>query len=485
MFGSRFFKVVGVVSILNILAMVFGFLRELTIGYTYGTSYQADSIITAFTIPNFLYVVIGGAINTAFISVYSKMNESKRSDFTQSAYTILLVVSTVITIVFMLFPRFWMELFFGGMSPESLDLTAKLFVVTAPATLFLVVSMLLSGLHNVHGNYRFTTFTTLIFNVVYVMVGVLLTPFLSEYSYALGASLGAFAILFALAYQLKKQQIAPLRPKLTKMPELKKLFYLALPIMLGGATMQFYLIIQRIFAAGLDDGAISAVNYTSKITQVPRGVIMASVSTVIYPMLAKAAGDGDFGRMDKAYKQGFRMLTVLLVPASAFLFIYAKDIITFVFEYGNFSAESTKITFPLLQVFALSMFSLSLNTYITRFYYALEKTLLPNLLNIISVFGVNILVIVLWIDKWGAAAIAYGTVISAVFNMLLLILFAKTKFDLSVCSWKQFVKMILYTIVTIIALMAIASLPMNGVFLSLLIGGIVTAVLIGLGLKTI
>lgn len=485
MFHSKIFRVVGVVSILNILAMIFGFLRELTIGYTYGTSYQADSIITAFTIPNFLYIVIGGSINTAFISAYSKMNESRKWAFSQSVYTILLMTSTVITILFMIFPRFWIKLFFGGMSPEALNLTAKLFVITAPATLFLVVSMLLSGLHNVHGNYRFTTFTTLIFSVVYVSIGVLLTPVLAEYSYALGASLGAFSFFAALAWRLRKRNIATLRPKLIKMPELKKLLYLALPIMLGGATMQFYLIIQRVFAAGLDEGAISAVNYTSKITQVPRSVIMASVTTVVYPMLARAAGDRDFKKIDNAYRQGFRMLSVLLIPASVFLYIYAKEIITFVFEYGNFSSDSTRITYPLLQVFALSIFSLSLNTYITRFYYALEKTLLPNLLNIISVFGINILVIVIWIDKWEAAAIAYGTVISAMINMLLLILFAKTSFDLSICSWRQLGKIIVYTVITVIVISAVATLPINSDFLALLAGSLMTSALIGLGLKVI
>jgi len=168
-----------------------------------------------------------------------------------------------------------------------------------------------------------------------------------------------------------------------------------------------------------------------------------------------------------------------------FLYIYAKDIIVFVFEYRNFSPESTKMTYPLLQIFALSVFSLSLNTYITRFYYALEKTLLPNVLNIISVFGVNILVIVLWIDKAGAAAIAYGTVISALFNMLLLILFAKTSFDLSICSWREFGKIVLYIVVTLLAVIAIASLPIHNVFLSLMTGGLVTVALIGVGLKTI
>lgn len=483
MLGSRFLKIVGVVSILNMLGMTFGFVREITIGYIYGTSYQADSIITAFTIPNFLYVVIGGSINTAFISAYSKMDKTRRWDFAQSVYTILMVISAVITVFFLMFPRFWMELFFGGMSPEALDLTTKLFVVTAPATFFLVVSMLLSGLNNIHGNYRFTAFATVVFNAVYVVIGLALTPILSEYSYALGASLGAFSILLLLAYKLKKQQLTSLKPKITKMPELKKLLYLALPIILGGATMHFYQIIQRIFAAGLDEGAISAVNYTSKITQLPRGVLMASVTAVIYPMLAKAAGDGDFDKIESAYKQGFRMMTVLLLPASVFLFVYAEDLIRLVFEYGNFGSNSTNITYPLLQVFAISVFSLSLNTYITRFFYAFENMLLPNLFNIISVFGVNIIIILLFIDEFGAAAIAYGTVISAVFNMLLLIMFAKVKFNLAICNWSLFVKITAFTMVTIITISAIALLPISSVVLSLLTGGLLTGLLIGVGLK--
>lgn len=485
MFRTNFLRAVGIVTILNVLAMIFGFLRELTIGYTYGTSYQADSIITAFTIPNFLYVVIGGAVNTAFISIYSKMDQSKKRPFTQSVYTYLLLISAIITILFMLFPKFWMNLFFKGMSPEALDLTAKLFVVTAPATLFLVVSMLFSGLHNIYKNYRLTTFAALIFNIVYVMIGILLTPFLAEYSYALGASLGAFTLLFILIVRARRQKIATIKPKITSMPEHRNLLKLALPIILGGATMQFYLIIQRIFAAGLDEGAIAAINYTSKITQVPRSVIMASVMTIVYPMLAKAAGEEDFDKMNNAYKQGFRMLIILLIPASVFFIFHAKDIIMIIFEYGNFDEHSTAITYPLLQVFALSVFSLALNTYITRFFYALENMILPNFFNIISVFGINIIIILLLIDKIGAAAIAYGTVISALFNMLLLIIFARVKFGFSVTNWQHFGKIVFYTILTISVIFLVSLLPVSSVFLSLVVSGIVTGGLILLGLKTI
>lgn len=485
MLRSKLFKAASVVSIINILAMTFGFIREVTIGYIYGTSYQADSIITAFTIPNFLFVAIGGAINTAFISIYSKMDEIRRPDFVQTVYTILVLISSVLTVLFLIFPRFTIELFFGGMTPEALDLTSKLFMVTAPATFFLIVSMLLSGLNNVHGHYLLSNFSKLIFNAGYVMIGLALTPLLAEYSYALGASVGALGMLLLLAWQVKNQNLSSLKPKLIKMPELKKLAYLALPIMLGGATMQFYQIIQRIFASGLDEGAISMVNYTSKVVQLPQAVLMASVTTIIYPMLAKAAGDRDYKKMENAYKQGFRLLSVMLIPASIFVLVYAKDLITIVFEYGNFGANSTELAYPLLQIFAIAVFSLSLNSYITRFFYALENMLLPNLLNVISVFGINILVVILFIDDIGAAAIAYGTVISSVLNMLLLILLAKVKYNLAICSWSMFGKIVLFTGLSIMLIGVVGFLPIDNILLSLVAGGIITGLLVGLGLKVV
>src|SRR5699024_8705976 len=134
----------------------------------------------------------------------------KRNEFAQTIFTYLFSVIGVVTITFMFFPEFWMGIIFSGMSDEALSLTSKLFVWTAPAALFLVVSIALSGLHNVHKNYHVSTFSTFIFNGVYLFIGVGLTPFLIEYSYALGATVGSILMFVLLIHYIRKQQIMPL-----------------------------------------------------------------------------------------------------------------------------------------------------------------------------------------------------------------------------------------------------------------------------------
>jgi putative peptidoglycan lipid II flippase len=66
-----------------------------------------------------------------------------------------------------------------------------------------------------------------------------------------------------------------------------------LPIFLGTAVNQIYLMINRFFASGLVEGSISALNYASKLMNLPMGVFALAISTVIFPTLSEQAFKGD------------------------------------------------------------------------------------------------------------------------------------------------------------------------------------------------
>lgn len=76
------------------------------------------------------------------------------------------------------------------------------------------------------------------------------------------------------------------------------------------------------------------------------------------------------------------------------------------------------------------MYFLAANTYITRFYYAKGDSMAPVIFSLINVFGVNIAVIMLMVDNYGAEAIAWGTLISSITNFIMLVAYAIPKYDL-------------------------------------------------------
>ena len=176
---------------------------------------------------------------------------------------------------------------------------------------------------------------------------------------------------------LRKSKLYSLKPSFKMTDDVKRLWVIALPILFGGASLQFYFIIHRIVAGMLDEGVISSVNYASKLTGFPQAIMMTAVTTVIYPLLSKKEGEGDTETIRVLYKKGLRYLGALLVPTTVIAYFFAEPIVRLVFERGNFDEQSVLMTVPIFRVFTLSMLFLAGNTYITRFYYAKANSIIP------------------------------------------------------------------------------------------------------------
>lgn len=426
---SRMMKIIGTVAIINIVARLFGFLREVVIGKQFGTSAAADAIATAYTIPNFIYLVVGGGLTTAFISVYHS-SKSDKAIFVRRMFTSVLMAATVITVLAVIFAGRLLRIAFTDLSPSQFELTYTLFLWMMPSTIILVLSTWMSGLLNLNDKFKLSSIAILVYNAAFVIISAPLVKWYGPTAYGIGALLGAVLMGVFLFAGIKKSKLYSLKPTLGKSEDVKRVWVIALPILLGGASMQFYAFIHRIAAAGLSEGVISAVNYASKLSNFPQAIMMTAVTTVIYPMLSKKEGEGDNETIKKLYKKGMLLLAALIVPATAVAYFFADPLVRLIFERGEFDEASVLVTVPIFKVFALSMFFLAANTYVTRFYYAKGNSMLPVIFSLISVLGINIAIIYLFIDSLGPTAIAYGTVISSAINLLMLVIYARLKWKL-------------------------------------------------------
>lgn len=473
-------KIIGAVAVINLVSRFLGFIREVIIGYHFGTSFLADSVITAYTIPNFIYVVAGGALTTAFISVYSKSEDSIiQTQIREVLYTYTVIIFSFISILFMVFPSFWTGIFFSGLSEAELKTTANLFKIMAPSTLFLVLSMFLSGILNVNERFRLTAIAPLVNNVLYVLIALLLFPILHEAAYGWGALFASIAMLFMLIKGIRKLGLSTLKPRFSMKDKeyLVRFFKISIPILLGGATLQFYFLIHRIFASSLESGFISALNYASKLVQLPQSILMAAVTTVIYPLITKRIKEQNYSELGKMYSSGMQYLLFLMIPSTIFLYFYAEEVIRIVFENGSFDYQSTLMTSNLLKITVIGMFAHAANLYVTRFYYALERAILPVVSGVLAVFGVNILIIVLFIEQYGANAIAWATTISAFIQLVILMLFARWKLNLVIDGIRNILKQILLGVIIVIIVIALVQwVPVKSDIIKLGIGFLTIAV---------
>jgi len=290
---------------------------------------------------------------------------------------------------------------------------------------------------------------------------------------------------FLIYFLYRFRYVSRFHFKLTYTEDVARFIKLVLPIVFGGATLQFYYLIQRVFAANLSEGVIASLNYASKLTQFPQAVLMASVTTVIYPLLAKAAGEQDFNKLHRVYQRGVQTLFILLVPVTMALVIYAEETVTFIFQYGSFDRKATELTYPLLQILSLTMMGLALNTYITRFFYALERSMMAIVLNVVSVFGINVGLVYLWLETYEERAIAMAMVLSTLANTVMLMGLIYKYYGFKMSSWAWLLKLIIFGFMSFAVLYGTSLIPVTMVLLRLIIAGISALGLIGIGYKWI
>ncbi|MFP7485715.1 murein biosynthesis integral membrane protein MurJ [Priestia filamentosa] len=468
--------VIGVVALLNILSRFFGFFREAVIGYQFGTSDKADSIVLAYTIPMFLYTVLGGAITTAFISIYKKMTkEDEKRQFQEVLFTYTCIGMAFLSLLLVVFAGPIVQVLFPGLSAKTEETTVYLFRWMAPSSLFLVLSMWLTGILNIYNRFFMPACSTLANNAGFVVLVLILYPFLGIDAYNVGALTGAIVMCILLAIEIKKYNIMTFRFRLNMKDGayVQRFFRMMIPILLGGATLQFYFLIQRMFASDLSEGVIAALNYASKLVQLPQVVLMTAVTTVIYPKLAGEASKGNSEGVNLMYEKGLKALLLCIGGATIFVYVYAHEIIESVFQYGSFTEDSTMLTATLLKWFVIGMFAHGANVYVTRFFYALERPFFPVVSGVIAVFVINVSLIYLFMESMGASGVALATTISAFVQFIALIIVGKGKLGLSIRSsllsgsiWSF---LLLLTVVTVLIGWG---LPLENSIGRLIIGGI-------------
>lgn len=305
------------------------------------------------------------------------------------------------------------------------------------------------------------------------MIALICFPILAEDSYAWGAVIGALSMIFLLLYQLKKTDGYKMQFvfKMKKPEYFFRFLKISIPILLGGATLQFYFLVHRIFASSLDNGYIAALNYASKLTQLPQAVLMSAVTTVIYPLLAKKVATKEYHSLQRLYNDGLSYMLYLMIPITVVIYYYSGDVVQIVFERGEFGQESSIITSGLLKVFVIGMFAHAANVYVTRFYYAMEKAMLPVVSGVLAVFGLNILIITLFMEEYGAMAIAWSTTISAYFQLAILIFAAPKVLNLKISMLWKYVKLLVLTIgLVLVAFLTKSYVQMSYAILDLGVG---------------
>ena len=143
------------------------------------------------------------------------------------------------------------------------------------------------------------------------------------------------------------------------------------------AAHQINLMISRVLALDFNDSGAALINVANRLVELPMGMFVIAISTVVFPALSKAAASGRNEDFAGTYRNGVSLAMMMVLPAAVGLSFLASEIIETLFQRGAFTQEDTLALTPILIICAIGMPFYAFVSIEVRAYYSLKDAKTP------------------------------------------------------------------------------------------------------------
>jgi len=396
----------AIMALGTVFSRATGFLRTIVLAAAIGTQLLGDAYQTANMVPFMIYdLLIGGLLASVFVPFLvkrRKLDEDGGNRTEQRLVTLLLVGLLVITVVSVLIAEWFIRIYAGGFSGAQYDVSVIMARFLVLQIFFIGASGLAGAMLNARNKFGAPMWAPVLNNVV--IIGICLwflavagpgqSPedlmqnqeqiALLGLGTVLGQVLQASVLIWALAAAGFRW-----RPRLDLRGS-------GLGEAAGAASwMMLYIVVAQVGAlvstnvatragamaseAGSSGAGIAAYKFASMIFQLPYAIIAVSVITALLPRMSEhvAAGRKDQVRAD--FSRGFRLSSVLIVPVSVAMIVFAVPFCVMIYARGSTSVEDAATIGHILMVFCLVLVPFTLFQLQMRVFYALGDTRTPAL----------------------------------------------------------------------------------------------------------
>lgn len=470
--STRITRAAGVVSGATLVSRILGFVRDMVVAYFFGSGMTADAFFVAFRLPNLLRRLFAeGALSVAFIPVFTEyLRKHSQDEALRMAQTVFMALSLTLLAVTLLgeilAPALvWVIAPGFAEDPEKYRITIQLTRITFPYIFFIGLVALCQGVLNSLRHFAAPALSPALLNV-FMICGVYFWSLAFAdpiYGLAIGALAGGAAQLAMQAPFMKKRGFS-FRPRFDfSHPALKRILLLMGPAALGSAIYQFNIVVGTLLASLLPQGSVSYLYYADRIVEFPLGVFAIALGTAVLPSMSRHTADNDIPGLISAFSHAMRLVIFIMVPASVGLIVLRHPIVELIYQRGEFTSLSTRMTAEALLYYTLGLWAFSSTRILTSAYYAMQDTKTPVKVACIA-FPANILFSLVLMGPLKHGGLALATSLASALNVVVLLLILKRRLHRldGRAILESFMKTMFASLVMAAALYALLSFPVPG-----------------------
>lgn len=415
-------KAALLVMIITVISKIVGFVREIVLSYVFGASAITDAYLISQTIPLTIFSFISTGIATGFIPIYSKIqqNDGKHyaDKFTSNLSNSLLLLATIIVAFVLAFTQPVVKMFASGFSGETLELAVSFTRITVFGVYFTAVLNIFSGYLRVYEHYLAPALIGFPMNLI-VICSLFIGAKTNVFVIAFGSLLAIASQLVVLIPFLRRTSYQHQIVVNVKDKYLKEMFLIALPVINGTSVNEINVLVDRTLASRIAVGGISALNYARRLNGFVQGLVVVSLTSVMFPMISKMAAAENIKDLKQTVNEAMASMSLLIIPATIGAMVFAEEIVALLFGRGAFTAEAITMTGNALFYYSIGMIAFGLRDVLSRAFYALQDSKTPMINATIGVV-LNIALNIILSRYMGIGGLALATSISAIVAVVLL-----------------------------------------------------------------
>ncbi|HWH81068.1 MAG TPA: murein biosynthesis integral membrane protein MurJ [Burkholderiaceae bacterium] len=424
-------RAASTISLFTLVSRISGLARDVVVAGAFGNSAWMDAYNVAFRIPNFLRRLFGeGAFQQAFVPV---LGESRERAGDAATHALIDAVASIL---------FW-----------ALILTCIAGVALAPVMVWLMASglhefddavvmtrimfpyiglismvSLAAGILNTWKRFVVPAATPLLLNLASIGAAWWLGPLFARhgtppiYAQAVGVMIGGVLQLAIQVPALRRVGALPhiaLLPAALRTawrhPGVARVLRQMAPALVGVSVAQISVVINTQIASHQGVGAVSSLDWASRLMEFPTGLLGVALGVVLIPQLSAANARGDKTNYSGLLDWGLRLVLLLALPCAMALLVFPNALLAVLFQRGAFDAAAVHQTATALRGYGVGLIGLVGVKILAPGYYARQDTRTPVKIAVV-VLVLTQAMNALFVPWFGHAGLALSVSLGAVIN---------------------------------------------------------------------
>ena len=362
-----------------LFSRVLGLARDIILALYLGAGLYSDVFFVALKMPAFFRRIFAeGAFGQSFLPNFTRAR--KKGAFCVAVLLRFGLAVLLLCLLVNFFAGFFTKLFAFGFNEETIKLASPLVAINFWYLFFIFLVTLLAALLNYEHKFFITSFSAALFNLSIVLCVFFVdeaSPLQNMYYFSYAIVLSGLAQLIlhliALRNSLKFRAMwLSLRLKRLK-TRLDNFYSNFFHGVLGSSATQLSTLLDTTIASFLITGSISYLYYANRVFQLPLALFAIALTQVSFPKILKQLKSGEEALALNFMQKALAALSFMLVMASILGIIFAPEITTLLFEWGNFGSNDSKITAFVLMAYLVGLLPFGLQKLLSLWLYAKFK----------------------------------------------------------------------------------------------------------------